>query len=58
MKTPLATEVDLGPGYIVLNRKRHSSRLFSAPGTGHGRPSQLLLSTCFKRCWELSLHVL
>jgi len=55
MKTPLATEVDLGPGHIVLDgsqllRKGHSSPppLFSAHVyCGHGRPSQLLLSSCY-----------
>jgi len=53
MKTPLGTEVDLGPGHIVLDgepappRKGHSSPLFSAHVyCGHGRPSQLLLSCC------------
>ena len=55
MKTPLGTEVDLGPGHIVLNR-------VPAPATGaqqpplfsahvycvHGRPSKLgeLVSYC------------
>ena len=49
MKTPLGTEVDLGPGHIVLDvgpssqRRGHSSSLFSAHVyCGHGRPSQLL----------------
>jgi len=51
IKTPLGTEVDLGPGHIVLDgpqllRKGHSSAppLFSAHvycGDGHG------LSYCF-----------
>jgi len=54
-ETPLGTEVDLGPGHIVLDgdpaalRKGHSSpdALFSAHVyCGHGRPSQLLLSSC------------
>jgi len=52
-KTPLGTEVDLSPGHIVLDgvlapRNGHSSaRLFSVPVyCGHGRPSQLLLSSC------------
>jgi len=54
MKTPLVTEVDFGPGHIVLDgdpapapppRKGHSSRLFSAY-VGHGRPFELLLSSC------------
>ena len=55
MKTPLAAEVYLGPGHIVLDgdqappRKGHSSPppSFSAHVyCGHGRPSQLLLSSC------------
>jgi len=54
MKIPLGTEVDLSPGHIVLNwvpapspQKGHSnSPLFSAHMyCGHGRPSQLLLSS-------------
>ena len=48
------TEVDLGPGHIVLDgdpapppQKGHSSPLFSADiYCGHGRTSQLLLSSC------------
>jgi len=51
MKTPLGTEVDVGP---VLDRdpsaprKEHSNPLFSAHVyCGHGRPSQLLLSCCY-----------
>jgi len=57
MKTPLGTEVDLGPCHIVLDgdpappQKGHSSPLsplFSAHVyCGHGRPSQLLLSSCY-----------
>jgi len=54
MKTPLGTYVDLGPGHIVLDgvpalRKRGTAAppLFSAyVCCGHGRPSQLLLSSC------------
>jgi len=54
MKTPHGTEVDLGPGDIVLDgdptppRKGYSSSpVFSAHvNCGHGRPSQLLLSSC------------
>jgi len=54
MKMPLGTEVDLGPGHIVLDgvhlpRKGHSTPPFSAHVyCGHGRPSQLLLSSCYK----------
>ena len=53
MKTPLGTEVDLGPGYIVLDgvpalrETGTAARIFSAHiYCGHGRPSQLLLSSC------------
>jgi len=53
IKTPLGTEVALGPGHIVLDedpappRKGNSSPLVSARVYyGHGRPSQLLLSSC------------
>ena len=53
MKTPLGTEVDLGLGHIMLDRETSSPRergtapLFSAHVyCGHGRPSQLLLSSC------------
>jgi len=55
MKTPLfGTDVELGPGHIVLDwsqlpRKGHSSPLYSAHVyCGHGRPSQLLLSSCLR----------
>jgi len=53
MKTPLGTEVDLGSGHIVLDgvpapaKGAQHSPLFSAHVyCGHGRPSQLLLSSC------------
>jgi len=53
MKRPLGTEVDLGAGHIVLDgvpslRKRGTAApIFSAHVyCGHGRPSQLLLSSC------------
>ena len=53
MRTPLGTEVDLGPGHIVLDgdpappsRERGTAVLFSDHVCcGHGRPSQLLLSS-------------
>jgi len=53
MMTPLGTEVELGPGYIVLDGiqlPRESGTaaplLFSAHVyCGHDRPSQLLLSS-------------
>ena len=61
MKTPLGTEVDLDPDHIVLDppgtqlppQKRHNiSPPFSAHVycgiCGHGRPTQLLLSSCLK----------
>ena len=51
MKTPLGTEVDLGPGHIVLNgvpapRKRGTAApLFSADVyCGHSRPSHTNLA--------------
>jgi len=54
MQTPLATEIDLGPGHTVLNgvpalRERGTApTLFSVHVyCGHGRPSQLLLSSCY-----------
>ena len=54
MKTPLGTEVELGPGHIVLDvvpapRERGTAAppLFLAHVyCGHDRPSQLLLSYC------------
>jgi len=53
MKTPLGTEADLGPGQNVLDgvpavRERGTAApLFSAyVYCGHGRPCQLLLSSC------------
>jgi len=57
MKTLLGTKVDLGPGHIVLDgdpavpsppRKMGTAApLFLANDyCGHGRPSQLLLSSC------------
>jgi len=54
MKTPLGTEVDIGPSHIILDglpapRERDTAApLFSAHVCcGHGRPSQLLLSSCY-----------
>jgi len=51
--TPLGKEVDLGPGHFVLDRfpaigeRSTAAPLFSAHAyCGHGRPSQLLLSSC------------
>jgi len=55
MKTPLGTEVDLGPGHTVLDRdpapptrERGTTPppLSAHVYCGHGRPSQLLLSSC------------
>ena len=52
MKTPLGTEVDLGSGHVVLDgvpapAKGAQHPLFSVHVyCGHGRPSQLLLSSC------------
>jgi len=55
IKMPLNTEVDLGPGHIVLDgaqlppRKGHSSTPLFNPCLlwPNGRPSQLLLSSCY-----------
>jgi len=53
MKTPLGTEVDLRAGHIVLDgfpalRERGTAPpLLGYIYCGHGRPSQLLLSSCF-----------
>jgi len=56
MKTPLGTEVNLGPGHSVFDGDpaaapakgaQHADPLFSAyVYCGHGRPSQLLRSSC------------
>jgi len=53
MKKPLGTEVDLGPGHIVLDgvpapaKVAQQLPLFSAHVyCGHGRPAQLLMSSC------------
>jgi len=53
MKTPLGTEVDLGPGHTVLDgsqlcaKRAQQPPIFSARVyCGHGRPSQLLLISC------------
>jgi len=53
LKTPLGTEVDLGSGNFVLDgfaaigERGTAAPLFSAHAYfGHGRPSQLLLSSC------------
>jgi len=65
MKTPLGTEVDLGPGHIMLDgdpaplQKGYSApALFSSHVyCGHGRPSQLLLSSCIA-CFKLNVGLL
>jgi len=55
IKTPLGTEVDHGPGHFVLDgfpgiERGTAAPLFSAHAyCGHGRPSQLLLSSCSRR---------
>jgi len=52
MKTPLGTEVDMGAGHIVLDgfpalRERGTAPALLGPCLlCHGRPSQLLLSSC------------
>jgi len=55
MKTPLGTEVDLSPGHIVVDgipALRETGTAAPIISThvyyGHGRPSQLLLSSCSK----------
>ena len=57
MKTPLGTEVDLGPGHSVLDRvpaPAKGAQLFSVHvHCGHGRPSQVLLSSCQNACTNL-----
>ena len=52
MKTPLGTEVDVGPGHIVLDGVPALQEMGTAAPVflshvycGHGRPSQLLLSS-------------
>jgi len=54
MKTALGTEVDPSPGHILLDgvpaprETGTAAPIFSARVyCGHGRPSQLLLSSCF-----------
>jgi len=54
MKTPVGTEVDLIPGHIVLDgvpalrETGTAAHVFTARVyCGHGRPSQLLLSSCY-----------
>jgi len=55
MKTPLGTEVDLGPGHNLLDgdpappyERGTAASIFSARVyCGHGRPSQLLLGSCY-----------
>ena len=53
MKTPLGTEVDLGVGHTVLDGVPAPAKGTQQPPPfsvhvhcGHGRPSQLLLSSC------------
>jgi len=63
IKTPLGTEIGLGPGHIVLDgdpltRSERGTTvphpLFAAHAyCGHGRPSQLLLSSCFRLLRQL-----
>ena len=65
IKTPLGTEVDLGPGHFVLDgfpaigeRGAAAHPLFG-PCLCHGRPSQLLLSSCISRvpqCYCYHIH--
>jgi len=64
MKMPVATEVDLGPGHIVLPSSPSHAKgtqqppLFSAyVYCGHGRLSQLLLSSCCSFLYDDGIHV-
>jgi len=59
IKMPLGTEVGLGPGDIVLDgdpaphTEGHSTPTFRPVSTVAKRsPSQLLLSTCLRRCGQ------
>jgi len=54
MKTPLGAKVDLGSGHIVLDGvpapaigAQHPPLFSAHVYCGHGRPSQLLLSSCY-----------
>jgi len=55
MKTPLGTEVERSPGHIVLDGSQLPVKGAQQPPPlfsdhvyyGHGRPSQLLLSSCY-----------
>jgi len=73
MKTPLGMEIDLGPVHIVLDgvpalhERGTAAPIFSADVyCGHGRPSQLLLSSFAGKgtCWKIfylvckKLHVI
>ena len=64
MKTPLGTEVDLGEGRIVLDgvpapAKEAQPPLFWAHVyCGHGRPSQLLLSSCCLYTTRNTVHLI
>jgi len=56
MKMPVGAEVNLSPGHIVLDgvpalrETGTAAPIFSARVyCGHGRPSQLLLSSCYSR---------
>jgi len=58
MKTPLGKEIDLGPGHIVLDWVPAPAKWAQQPPPfsahvycGHGRPSQLLLSSCVILYW-------
>ena len=67
LKTPVGTEVDLSPRHIVLDwvpalRERGTAApLFLVHVyCGHGRPSQLLLSSClfkYDACSALTLFI-
>ena len=57
MKTPLGMEVDIASGHIALDgvpAPAKGNPLFLVHVyCGHGRPSQLLLSSCIDGCWQM-----
>jgi len=58
MKTPLGTEVDLAPGHIVLDGiPAQQPPLFGPVYCGHGRQSQLPLSSCYDPVPEMTYNV-
>jgi len=60
MKTPLGTEVDHVQGHIVLDGvpAQQSPSFRPVSICGHGRPSQLLLSSCLSLVRTVALAVI